>query len=451
VTRTQPPSPSSPPSPRSTDREILRLAVPAFFALVAEPLFILADSAIVGHLGTPQLAGLGIAGTVLTTLVGLCVFLAYGTTGAVARKVGAGDLRGAVRQGVDGMWLALGIGVVLAAAAALAAPWIVDALGASSTARPYALTYLRISALGIPAMLLVLAATGVLRGLQDTRTPLAVAVLGSVANLLLNLGLVYGLDWGIAGSAWGTVIAQYLMTSVYLTVVVRGAKKHGAPLTPDAAGIKASATAGVPLFIRTVSMRAVFVLAAMSAAHMGDDSIAAHQITFQVWIFVSLALDALAIAGQSIVGKALGAGDTAGTRAATRRMVAWGLWGGVLFAVLLIAARPLYIPLFTGDSAVRDLLAATLVAAALQQPVCGAVAVLDGVLIGAGDGRYLALTMPVPLLVFGAAAGGVWLRDGGVAALWWFGLTGFMLARLAFLWWRYRGDTWLVTGADHPR
>lgn len=196
---------------RAQDREILRLAVPAFFALVAEPLFILADAAIVGHLGTPELAGLGIAGAVLTTLVNLCVFLAYATTASVARLVGAGDRRGAIRQGVDGVWLAALVGAGLLVVGAVTAPWVVDAFDASATAAPHATTYLRISSLGIPAMLIVLAATGVLRGLQDTRTPLVVAVAGFGANLVLNLALVYGADLGIAGSAWGTVIAQWAM------------------------------------------------------------------------------------------------------------------------------------------------------------------------------------------------------------------------------------------------
>src|SRR4051794_16267345 len=181
------------------DAEILRLAVPAFGALVAEPLFLLVDSAIVGRLGTSQLAGLGIAGVALATAVNLCVFLAYGTTATVARHLGAGDRAGALQRGVDGLWLALATGVALTVLGLVAAPAIVDGLGASANVRPYALTYLRISAVGLPAMLLVLAATGVLRGLQDTRTPLVVAGSASIANAALNALLVLGLHRGIAG------------------------------------------------------------------------------------------------------------------------------------------------------------------------------------------------------------------------------------------------------------
>ena len=214
--------------------------MPAFGALVAEPLFLLADSAIVGHLGTPQLAGLGVAGALLATSVSVCVFLAYGTTAAVARRVGAGDLRAAIAQGVDGVWLALGLGCLLAAALAAAAGPLVDAFGTSAAATPYALTYLRVSALGLPAMLSVLAATGVLRGLQDTVTPLVVATLGAVANIVLNLVLVYPAGLGIAGSALGTVLAQTGMAAAFLTVVVRGARREHASLRPDLPGIRAA-------------------------------------------------------------------------------------------------------------------------------------------------------------------------------------------------------------------
>lgn len=194
------------------------------------------DTAIVGHLGTAQLAGLGIASALLVTAVSIFVFLAYATTAAVARRVGAGDLEAAIRQGMDGIWLALLLGAAVIAVVLPTAPALVELFGASDTAAPYATTYLRVSALGIPAMLVVLAATGVLRGLQDTKTPLYVAIAGFVANGALNVGLVYGADLGIAGSAWGTVIAQYGMAAVYLVVVVRGARKHGHPCGPTPPG-----------------------------------------------------------------------------------------------------------------------------------------------------------------------------------------------------------------------
>ncbi|MFG2224727.1 MATE family efflux transporter [Streptomyces sp. NPDC050161] len=441
----------APATPRRTarrhDREILALALPAFGSLVAEPLFVMADSAVIGHLGTPQLAGLGVAAALLTTAVSVFVFLAYATTAAVARRVGAGDLSAAVRQGMDGIWLALLLGAAVIAAVLPTAPWLVELFGASGTAAPYAATYLRISALGIPAMLVVLAATGVLRGLQDTKTPLYVAIGGFSANVVLNVALVYGAGLGIAGSAWGTVIAQCGMAAVYLGVVIRGARRHGASLRPDAAGIRASAQAGVPLLVRTLSLRAVLMIATAVAARLGDAEVAAHQIVLSLWSLLAFALDAIAIAGQAIIGRYLGAGDRDGARAACRRMVQWGIASGVVLGVLVALARPLFIPLFTSDPAVRGPLLTTLLVVALTQPVSGVVFILDGVLMGAGDGPYLAGAMLVTLALFAPVALAVPAIGGGLTALWW--TMGLMMAvRLLTLWLRTRSGRWIVTGAS---
>ncbi|MFD5507801.1 MATE family efflux transporter [Streptomyces sp. NPDC127051] len=433
-------------APGRHDREILALAVPAFGALVAEPLFVMADSAIVGHLGTPQLAGLGIAAALLTTAVSVFVFLAYATTAAVSRRVGAGDLRAAIRQGTDGIWLALLIGAAVVAVLLPTAPWLVSLFGASDTVAPYAVTYLRISALGIPAMLMVLAATGVIRGLQDTRTPLYVAIGGFALNAGLNAALVYGAGFGIAGSAWGTVIAQCAMATAYLFVVVRGARTHGASLRPDPVGIRACAQAGVPLLVRTLSLRAVLMIATAVAARLGDADIAAHQILLSLWSLLAFALDAIAIAGQAIIGRYLGAGDTEGAKAVCRRMVQWGIASGVVLGALVVAARPLFIPLFTGDPVVEDALLPALLVVALSQPVCGIVFVLDGVLMGAGDGRYLAWAMLLTLAVFTPAALLVPTLGGGLTALWW-AMTLMMLVRMATLQLRARSGRWLVAGA----
>src|SRR5690242_13184004 len=438
----------APPTPeaarRRHDREIVALAVPAFGALVAEPLFVMADSAIVGHLGTAQLAGLGVASALLTTAVSVFVFLAYATTAAVARRVGAGDLRAAIRQGMDGIWLALLLGAAVIAAVLPAAPALVELFGASHTAAPYATTYLRISSLGIPAMLIVLASTGVLRGLQDTKTPLYVAIAGFIANAVLNAGLVYGADLGIAGSAWGTVIAQWGMAVAYLVVVVRGARKHGASLRPDAAGIRASAQAGVPLLVRTLSLRAILMIATAVAARLGDADIAAHQIVLSLWSLMAFALDAIAIAGQAIIGRYLGAGDTQGARDACRRMVEWGVASGVVLGVLIVLARPLFVPLFTSDASVQDALLPALLVVAATQPIAGVVFILDGVLMGAGDGPYLAWAMLVTLAVFAPAALLVPALGGGLTALW-FAMALMMIVRMATLWLRTRSGKWLVT------
>ncbi|TDE32423.1 MATE family efflux transporter [Actinomadura sp. 6K520] len=428
------------------DREILRLAVPAFGALVAEPLFLLSDSAIVGRLGTEPLGGLGVAGQALATLVYLCVFLAYGTTAGVARQIGAGDMRAAVRQGIDGMWLALAIGVVLIMAGWPLTPAIVDAFGASPAVAPYAETYLAVSLFGIPSMLVVLAGTGVLRGLQDTRTPLYVSIGGFSLNLVLNVLFVLVLDWGIAGSAWGTVMAQTASAAVYVWVVLRAARRHGAPVHPDLAGMKTAATAGVGLLLRTAALRVVLIVGTSIAARMGDAEIAAYQVAFQVWTLLAFALDAIAIAGQAITGRYLGASDITGTRAVTRRMVWWGIASGAVFALLILLVRPWLPGLFTSDGGVHDLLFASLLIVAVLQPVAGVVFVLDGILIGAGDGAYLAVTTLLATVVFLPAAIAAYRADAGLIGLW-TAISLWMATRLVTLGLRARGDRWMVTGA----
>jgi putative MATE family efflux protein len=438
-------------APRQHDREIVRLAVPAFLALVAEPLFLLADAAIIGHLGTPQLAGLGIAGAVIQTAVGLCIFLAYGTTASVARRIGAGDVRGALAQGIDGVWLAVLIGsLTTVVGIALTGPFV-GMFGPSEVVGAHAVTYLRWAFLGVVPLLVMLATTGVLRGLQDTRTPLYVAVAGNLANIGLNFLLVYGLGLGIAGSAIGTDLAQLGSAAVMVTVVVRAARRAGAPLTPDLTGIRRAAHAGVALVIRTLTLRASLLVMTYGAAVLGSTSVATHQLALTIWTFLAFALDAIAIAAQAITGRYLGAGDVVGTRAVTNRMIWWGVLSGVATGVLLAAASPFLGALFTNDPLVRDLLWPVLLLAALFQPVAGVVFVLDGVLIGAGDGRYLAWGGLVVLAVFAPAAlVAAHLAPSTGSGLWWLWVTfglGFMGSRAVVLLHRARGERWMVTGA----
>jgi putative MATE family efflux protein len=438
---------------RSRDREILRLAVPAFLALVAEPLFLLSDAAIVGHLGTPQLAGLGIAGAVLQTIVGLCVFLAYGTTASVARRVGAGDVRGALEQGVDGVWLAVLLGTVATLAGLPLAGWLVDLFGPDPEVAGAATTYLELAMLGVVPLLVMLAGTGILRGLQDTRTPLVVAVAGNLANIALNVLLVYGLDLGIAGSAVGSDLAQLASAAALVAVVVRSARREGAALRPDLAGVRRAAHAGAALVVRTLTLRASLLVMTYGAATLGATSVATHQLASTVWTFLAFALDAVAIAAQALTGRTLGAGDLDETRAVTDRMVRWGLVSGVVTAVGLALTAPLLGGLFTADPQVRDLLWPVLLAAAVFQPVAGVVFVLDGVLIGAGDGRYLAwggvavLAVFVPLAWLALRLADVGALPGPALVWLWvaFG-TGFMGSRAVVLVHRARGSRWMVTG-----
>lgn len=429
------------------DRQIARLAVPAFLALVSEPLYLLADAAIVGHLGTSQLGGLGVAGAVVQTAVGMFVFLAYGTTAAVARSLGAGDSARGLRNGIDGIWLALAIGTVVGGTVLALTPQTVDAFGPSPEVRQFAVTYLRIAALGIPSLLVVLAATGVVRGLQDTITPLVVVVASNVANIALNLALVYGLGLGIAGSAVGTLIAQTGAALALTAVVVRHARRRAVALRPHRRGLRQSAGSGVALVIRTLCLRAALLVSTWVAVGIGTTAVAAHQVAFTIWSFLAFALDAIAIAGQAITGQLLGAGDSAGAVTAARRMMGWGLLAGTVAGALLIALRSVVGSLFTPDHAVQHTLASVLLVAALHQPISGVVFVLDGVLIGAGDGRFLAVASAVTLAVFVPLALAVRWSGEGLTTLWW-AFSAFMLARMLTLLWRERSGRWLVLGAS---
>lgn len=429
------------------DAEILRLAVPAFFNLVAEPLFLLADSAIVGHLGTAQLAGVGVAGAILSTVLSLCIFLAYGSTGAVARRLGSGDSAGAIRQGIDGLWVGVLIGVALTVICLATAGQMVDAFGVNSDAAHEARVYLRVAVFGLPAALGMLAATGLLRGLQDTRTPLVVAVGANLVNIGLNYALVYGLGMGVAGSALGTVLAQWASLGVYVAVVLSRSLRLRVAIGPSLSGMKRSLFGSAPLFLRNVAVRLVVFVSAAIAADMGTAQLAAHQVAFNVWTALALGLDAVAIAGQALVGRYLGASDASGAREASRRMVEWSFGMGAVLGIVIFATRDLLPPLFTNDAEVRQHLSDVLVVVAVMQPWAGWVFALDGVLIGAGDVRYVAFAQLLTIVVFAPLAITVLVLDLGLQGLWW-AIAVWVLARLAVMGYRMLGDAWAVGGAS---
>jgi putative MATE family efflux protein len=301
-------------------------------------------------------------------------------------------------------------------------------------------------------MLVVLAGTGVLRGLKDTRTPLVVAAAGAGANVALNLLLVHEVGLGIAGSAIGTAATQLAMAAGLLVPVARAARRHDVSLRPHLAGLREAWAAGLPLIARTLTLRAVLLLTTYVAAGLGSVALAAHQAALTVWFLLALALDAVAIAGQAITGHALGAADVDLTRASTARAVRWGVGCGAgLGALLLLGAAPLATA-FSPDTAVQRSVAAALVVAGLAAPLAGYVFVLDGVLIGAGDGRYLAAVGLAQLVGFLPAAWAIHaLAPRGTAGLVWLWIAlagGYSLARAVSLGLRVRGSGWLVTGAD---
>lgn len=433
---------------KTLDRDILRLAVPALGALVAEPLFLLTDTAMVGHLGEVPLAGLSIGSAILQTVIGLLIFLAYATTPTVARRLGAGDAAGAIRAGIDGLWLAAALGVMLVALGIPSARAIVGWFGAGASVTDAAGTYLGISLWGLPGMLIVIAANGLLRGLQDTRTPLVVAAVGFAGNAALNAVFIYGVGLGLAGSALGTVVAQWGMAVFYLAFAARRARASGVGVRPGFRGVGSAAGAGGWLFLRTASLRLAMLATVVVATDLGVTELATLQIAMTVFSLLAFILDALAIAGQALVGHGLGAADVPRVRTVTRRLLHFGLASGALLGALVAVLAPFAGPVFTGAESVRELLTVTMVVMAFGVPLAGFVFVLDGVLIGAGDARYLALTglanlaAYLPFLVLVEA----FRPEPGLAWLWAAFGFGYMGARALTLGLRARGSRWVTVG-----
>jgi putative MATE family efflux protein len=425
------------------DREIVGLALPALGALAAEPLYLLVDTAIVGHLGRPQLAALGIAFTILGGTFAVFNFLQYGTTAQVARAGGAGEHETARSLGAQAVWLSLAFGIAVSALIAAFAPQLVELMGGEGRAADHAVTYLRIAAVGFPAAFLALGAQGYLRGVADLRTPLVVLIAGNVANVILEVLFVYGLDWGIAGSAWGTAVAQLGMGVAFVVVVMR-------QLEPGEASVRLALarrvlSLGKWIFIRTSALMLSFVLAGAVATRFGDASIAAHQVAFQLWVFLALVLDSVAIAGQIIVGRELGAGRRDEAYGASERMIWLSVALGAVFAALMLVLAGVLPRAFTGDTTVLDETALLWPLFALMQPLNGAVFALDGILIGAGDGPFLAVSMVAAFLSCAAVLAAALEADWGIRGVW-AALVVLIVVRLTLMTTRFRRGRWLVTG-----
>jgi putative MATE family efflux protein len=423
------------------DREILALALPALGALAAEPLYVLVDTAVVGHLGTAQLASLAIAATVLTTAFTVFNFLTYGTTAQVARLHGAGRHDEAARLGSQALWLAAGIGLGLLALIELLAPAAVGLMGGAGAVADGAVLYLRIAALGAPLFMLAAAGQGFLRGVSDLRTPLVILAAAHAVNAVLEVLFVYGFGWGLAGSAWGTVIAQLGMGAAFVAVQAR------AGLEPPAlARMRRLVRIGGEIAVRTGALTGSFLIGSAVLARIGAASLGAHQIAFQLWTFLALLLDAVAIAGQVMVGRMLGAGDAAGARAAAVRMIGWSVAIGGLFAVVLLALGDAIPHLFTGDPAVVERAGAIWPLFAAMMPLNGAVFALDGILIGAGDTRFLMWGMLAAAAVYVPVALLALHRGWGIVGVW-SGLLGLIGVRLLTCGLRFAGSRWALTGA----
>jgi putative MATE family efflux protein len=426
---------------RPLDREVFALALPALGALAAEPLYVLVDTAIVGHLGTVQLAALAIAATVMSTAFTVFNFLTYGTTAQVARLHGAGRDREAAALGSQALWLALAIGAVLLVAVVAFARPAARLMGGEGGVADGAVLYLRIAALGAPFFMLSTAGQGFLRGMGNLRTPLVILVAAHAVNVVLELLFVYGFGWGLAGSAWGTVIAQAGMGLGFVAVQRRAG--FGPPLL---ARMRPLMKIGTEIAVRTTALLGSFLVASAVLARVGAASLAAHQIAFQLFVFLALVLDALAIAAQVLVGRALGAGEAARARAAASRVILWSVVTGAAFGAALFALTDVLPHAFTGDALVVERAQEIWWLFAALMPVNGAVFALDGILIGAGDTRFLMWGMLAAAAVYVPVALLALDQGWGIVGVWW-GLAGLIGVRALTCGLRFLGSRWVLTGA----
>ncbi len=411
---------------RAVDRRLLAIAVPALFTLAAEPLYVLADTGIVGHLGTGSLAGLGLASIVLTTSSGLCNVLTWGTTSRVGFLRGAGDEAGIGRVAATVLWLALVLGGVIAALLIVGAPVINRALGGEGTVLHQATTYLRIGALGLPALLLAWAGQGVARGEGDTRGPLAVVIAANVVNLLLEVLFVYVFDWGIAGSAWGTVAAQWAAAAVF---AVRLLRRSGGHLRPDGDELRGLAHVSSNLVIRTGALFASLTIASAVAARIDAVSLAAHQVLAQLNLFAAFVIDAAAIAAQALIAEAAGARDAARLDLVVRRAARLTAISATSLFVVLLAGWRVLPAVFSSDARVVDAVAAVMPIVALMQFPGGAAYLLDGVVMGEGDFVTAKWSTLAGMVVFAIPAVAVLARPSLGLRVLWLGLVAWAAAR----------------------
>jgi putative MATE family efflux protein len=424
-------------------KAVVRLALPALGALAAEPLYVLGDTAIVGHVSTKALAGLALGGLLLSEALGFVTVLEYGATAKVSRLFGAGREDEALDVGVQATWFALALGLLaLCVFELLADPALRLLAGGGTPAEQQALVWLRIAALGAPFVLVTAAGQGWMRGFQDTRTPFVVLGISNLGSIALSLLLVQGAGLGIEGSAIANVAAQVASGAWFVSLLVR----RRAPLAPSLTRIRGQLRAARDLALRTASFFAAFTSAAAVAARMGDSQLAAHQIGFQLWILIALALDSIAIAAQTLVGSLLGAGDVAGAWALGRRLLGFGAMFGLAVAVVLVAGHGLIPQLFTDDGSVRSQVGVLWPWLVAMLPFCGVLFALDGILLGAGDLAFMRNVTAVAAvlgflpLVFAASYWSLGL--GGI----WAALTAFIAIRLLAGLAHWHGRSWLVPG-----
>lgn len=421
----------------SHDREIAALAIPALGALIADPLLSLVDTAFIGRLGEDELGALGVAAAVFAVAFVVFNFLEYATTAMVARAVGSGDLEAAGRQVLSALMVAATAGAVVVVVLETAVDPILTVMGAEGRLRDLAAAYIRIRALAAPAVLVVRAGHGAFRGYQDTRTPLLVTAGINAINLTLDPLLIFAVGWGVAGAAWATVCAQWAGAVWFLALLLgRGRERLGiAVRRVELSRMRPFLRAGRDIAVRTLALLSVLTLATAVATRISDTAVAAHQVVFQVWTFLAMTVDALAIAAQALIGRYLGSGDDEAARRVADRLVVIGLAVGLLLALALAA---LTVPLptwFTNELAVVEAIRAIHWFLVAAMPLASVVFVWDGVFLGAGDFAFLGVAMVLAGVVGAAVLLLVLPLGWGLAGVWW-GMTTLMGARIVTLGWR---------------
>ena len=421
-------------SRRDLDRRIARLAVPALGAILAEPLYNIADTAIVGHLGRAPLDSLAIATSALSIVGWLAIFLSTATTTEVSRNAAVGEHRAAGRAVGAAYSVAAGWGAVTSIVVMLIAPVLVDLLGGHAGIGSGATVYIRIAALGMPFLYLSYAGNGHLIGLENTRTPLVIAVTANVVNVLLEVWFVFGLHAGLVGSAWGTVVAQACAAAAY---GVASRRSPYPPLRPARGDLSAVLRDGHRLSVRTVALGVVPLAATAVTARLGPIPLAGQQIAYRLWGMLSLATDALAVPAQVFISAGLGRGDRPAAERAAQRTLALGLAFGCALG-LVTAALALFAPaVFTTDPTVRHAAVVGLLCSALTQPLAALAFVYDGVILGLGDYTAMRRAMLIAIGAFAPLAILVlrfhWLGLPGV----WAALGCWLAARAVLLWRRW--------------
>lgn len=427
---------------------LFALAASAFVVLAAEPLYVLVDTAVVGHLGEVPLGGLGVAGTLLELVAVVGTFLEYGTTARAARWFGAGHRDRAVAEGLQAVWLAVGLGLLgVVLGEVFAGPLTRALAGGATPTQAAAEQWLRIAVLGLPCVLVVVASNGWLRGVQDTRTPVRVVLLANAVSAVLCPVLVYPAGWGLAGSAVANVAAQVLGAVLFVRALLRATSQR----RPHWRTMRAQLVVGRDLLLRSVAFQAAFLTSAGVAARLGAAQVAAHQIALQLWTFLALVLDSFAIAAQSLVGAALGGADVADARRTAARVGRLGLLVGVVVAVLLLAGWHVVPAVFTSSPAVRHQASQLWPWFVGMMPAAGLVFALDGVLIGAGDVAFMRNLTLVAALLFFVPIDLLGLHLGwGIAGVW-AGLAAFIVVRTVGMVIRCLGQRWLVVGETRGR